>query len=450
MRVENLRLEQKDVKVRAAATVIWEDCEREPFELFFEAKEPYARDLSANPHAFLLACFIPAMEDGEKRLCTDEPICPVLRTGVETAMAWLHHWYGPSSTPLKIESRPGIPPWEPAERKHTASFLSGGIDSLATLRSNRLNYPLDHPCSIKDCLFVHGFDIGGTHHGGREEKTYELAFKSLQPIVADAQVELIPVYTNARLLNDDVFFWIFKFCGAAICSVAHAFSKRLSAVLVASSLTFSNMEPEGTHPLLEPNYGSAELAIFHDGTHLSRTKKVYLVADWQVALDNMRVCTMNPPGMPNCGVCEKCLRTMTALVAAGKLNQTIAFPVQDVSAELLETVHLRDLATAEYYRQLVDPLRAQGRGDLADIILRKTAALEKHLRWKEEMDWKGAVKKLDRKFLGGNLFKTYEKIYRRLPREARLPELKRIMPDKSFGGTSQREKVRKRRENRES
>ena len=414
MKIENLRLEHENSRVRATATVIWEDYDREPFDLFYETDTTFAQDLRANPHAFLVACFVPAMKHGEKRLCIDEQICPTLRTGIETAMGWLHQWYGPAYTPVNIETRPGVPPWDSTKGKHAASFLSGGIDSLATLRANRLDFPLDHPRSIKDCLFVHGFDIGGTHHGGHETGAYLEAWKSLEVIAADAQVTLIPVRTNVRLLEDDLEFWMYQFVGAAVCSVGHVFSKRLSTVFVASSLTFYNMEPEGTHPLLEPNYGSSELAIFHDGTQLARREKVNLVAGWQVGLDNLRVCTMNPPGLANCGQCEKCLRTMTALVAAGKLSQTDAFPVKDVSPELLETLTFEETVTEGFYCELIDPLRDQGRQDLIDVIERKSAALKKYLRWQEERDWKGVIKKLDRKLLGSALFKTYERLHRRV------------------------------------
>ena len=40
-------------------------------------------------------------------------------------------------------------------------FLSGDIDSLATLRANRLNYQPRHPATIRDGFVVYGLPVGG-------------------------------------------------------------------------------------------------------------------------------------------------------------------------------------------------------------------------------------------------------------------------------------------------
>ena len=55
-------------------------------------------------------------------------------------------------------------------------------------------------------------------------------------------------------------------------------------------------------------------------------------------------------------------------------------------------------------------LTAQGRLDLVEVIQKKRAAFQKSLAWKEERDWKGFMKRFDRKWLGGTLHKTYEMI----------------------------------------
>jgi hypothetical protein len=39
--------------------------------------------------------------------------------------------------------------------------------------------------------------------------------------------------------------------------------------------------------------------------------------------------------MLNCGKCEKCVRTMLGLLAVGAMDKTDAFPVKDVSRELV-------------------------------------------------------------------------------------------------------------------
>jgi hypothetical protein len=412
MRIENLRSEKAQDKARVAATVIWEDNDRPSREIFFETDQAFAEDLSCNPHAFLVGCIVPAWHHGEERIAIDATICPQLRNGLLTSMGWLCKWAGSPRKPLRIEARPGAPPPSPPRAERAGSFLSGGVDSLATLWANRLDFPLEHKRSIRDCLLVHGFDIGGREASGIEAEVFGRALDALLPIVEDADVTLIPVYTNIRHLDDSGRFWIFEFHGAALAAVAHAFSNRLTWVAVASTYDLKNLSRWGSHPLLDPNYSSADLQIHHDNLRMSRLEKVRLVADWDVALRNLRVCTYNPPGMPNCGRCEKCIRTMLELLAVGKLAHASTFSQKDVTEEMLQGVSLANGYEDACYRELIEPLKAQGRQDLATLIEAKSEEFHKLLAWEEERDLKGAVKRFDRRFLGSSLFRSYKTIRR--------------------------------------
>jgi len=145
MRIENLRLERNGNKTRAAATVIWEDRDRASHDVYFEVDDEFASDLSCNPHAFLVACAIPAMQLGEERLFIDDSICPELKAGLTNSMAWLKHWSGNDDKPVRIEARTRVDLPEPSTPERAGFFFSGGIDSFATFRNNRLNFPLGHP-----------------------------------------------------------------------------------------------------------------------------------------------------------------------------------------------------------------------------------------------------------------------------------------------------------------
>jgi hypothetical protein len=416
MRIENLRSEPNGTRPRIAATVIWEDCDRPPQEIFYETEKAFADDLWCNPHTFLVGCALPALHHGEERVAIDEAICPELRNGLLTAMGWLNEWFAPSRRPIRIEAKPGIAWPVPRAAQRAGSFLSGGVDSLAILRANRLDFPLDHPRSIKDCLFVHGFDIGAFKDGEQELDVFERATASLYEIAQDAGITLIPVHTNIRHLSDKVWFWIYEFHGAALTSVAHAFSRRLGTVSIASGFDIPNTIPAGTHPLIDPNYSSADLQIRHEGKLYSRLDRVRLISDWDIALWNLRVCTFNPPGMLNCGECEKCVRTMIQLLVVDGLARSQAFPANDVSPELLETIKITEKFQDAWYRDLIDPLVEKGRHDLVEVIKRKRSDFHRRLAWEEERDWKGTIKRIDRRYLGGGLHNTYRKIRQRTQR----------------------------------
>jgi hypothetical protein len=405
MRIENLKSEINADRKRVEATVVWEDSDKKPQELFYETAQDFGEDLYCDPHAFLIGAILPAIQKNEKRVFIDAPICPELRNGLKAVSAWFNKWFEKQDE-ISIEAASTVR-YPGFQSPRAGSFLSGGVDSLSILKANRLDFPMDHPSAIKDCLFVHGFDIGGIPKSGPELASYELALKSLSAIVKDANVTLIPVYTNVRHLMDDVRFWIHRFHGAALASVAHIFSRRLSKVSIASTFSIANIDHFGSHPLIDPNYSSSNLQIRHEGPTYSRLEKVKLIAEWSVALENLRVCTMNPSGRLNCGKCEKCIRTMLELLALGKLDESNAFPYQDVRPEMIEDINLTGDYQDAWYGDLVPLLTDRGRFDLVEIIQTKRQEFRKRLAWEEERDWKGAIKRFDRRWLGGTLYKTY-------------------------------------------
>ena len=411
MRIENFSTENHGMRKRVTAMVVWEDCDRNPQELFYETSCKFEDSISDDPHAFLVGAILPALHFGEQRIAIDAPICAELRNGLLTAIGWFRKW-SLFERSICIESSSEVHYPRPLAPR-AASFLSGGVDSLAILRANRLAYPADHPNSIKDCLFVHGFDIGGLEGRDEERAAYELALRAVSSIVQDVEATLIPVYTNVRHLYDDLHFWVYQFHGAALASVAHAFSNRLTSVSLASAYKIANLRKKTIHPLLELNYSSANLRIKIEDTRYSRMDRVGLLAQWPAALDNLRVCTMNPPGKLNCGRCEKCLRTMLQLLVFDSLDKAKTFPYQEITPEMLDAIQLTESYQDGWYEELVAPLATRGRHDLIEVIQQKRAAYQKHLAWEEERDWKGAVKRFDRRWLGGSLYTTYSNFLER-------------------------------------
>lgn len=374
MRIENLRSERTGDRARVAATVVWEDCDRPRHEVYFETVEPFDEGLTCNPHAFLVGCAIPAMHYGEERVYIDAEICPELRIGLETAMSWLRHWfYEPGKGLVRIEAKTRSDLPHPRTPERAGFFFSGGIDSYATLRANRLNFPPEHPWSLKDGLVVYGLEIDAP-------EAYQLVANMLQEVAPKAGLTLVPVYTNLYLnyrqedAENQFNFWKYEFQGAVFAAIAHAFARRLTVVSVASGDDIPNIYPYGTHPLLDPNYGSIDLRIRHDGIIRSRLERTKLVAEWDLALQHLRVCNQirkYRPGRLNCGRCEKCVRTMLALVALGALDRTDAFPEKDLTAEVVRSAVKIDQDVIHFYQEVLPHLDARGRDDLARAVRQK-------------------------------------------------------------------------------
>ncbi|WP_454062760.1 hypothetical protein [Candidatus Nitrospira salsa] len=411
MRIENLRSETIDRRARIAAQVIWEDCGRSSYELYFETPAEFASDLSCNPHAFLIACLIPAMHYGEKRVAIEGKICPELRDGLTVAMSCLRHWYYPPDYKLVSIDAKSASTWPaPCTPKRAGLFFTGGIDSFATLRSNLLGYPLEHPGSIKDALLVYGLELDASD-------AFSHVVNSLSAAAKKANITLIPVYTNLyteyRCEDKKNKFkcWVDEFEGAALSAVAHAFINRLSMVFIASTFDIPNLHPHGSHPLLDPNYSSRDMRICHQGISLSRFAKTKLVAGWDIALKHLRVCNQYhryQSGMLNCGKCEKCVRTMLALLACGGLNQTHAFPHQEVSAELLRIAINMNKTTFPFYGELLLPLAEKCCHDYVRVIEEKMAEYHK---FQLTDPWRVKVRELDKKYTKGRFLQAKRALF---------------------------------------
>lgn len=407
MRVKNLRYEINGDSAKTVATVIWEDCQRPTQELYFSTTAEYAESISCNPHAFLVACIMPALHFGEQRISIEGEICPELKDGLVTAMNWMRFWwYKPDKTLVNIEAKAsnGYPQHRTPER---AGFLfSGGVDSLATLRYNRLNYPLEHPGSIKDGVLVCGLEI-------KETRVFGYVQDSISILAKNAGVQLIPIYTNIRDLGpveDLVFwkdFWIKLFMGAAFSSVAHVLAKRLSLLSINSDHDIPNLHPFSSHPLINHNYSSSDLRIKLEGITMSRFDKTRLLAGWDIALQQLRVCNVTDIYQPeklNCGKCEKCVRTMLSLLALGVLEKAYAFPVQYVSEEMVNNSGPLASNTFFFSEELVDPLAKIGRHDLAQAVARKIAEYHRSKRRnKLRQTFVDPVLEYDQKHLNGRL-----------------------------------------------
>ena len=371
MKLTNLHMRKKDGLTRAVASVAFEDGDQPAQEIFIETETAYAESIFANPHAFAVGCIIPALYFGERRLALDEAICPRLKEGLETVMVLMHHWTDGTFQPLAIDAPLGRTALHEEKKRHAGIFLSGGMDSLAALKRIKDNYAPTHPGYPRDALLVHGFDIGGVIERGAKYHVFERAMAAMAPVAADAELALIPIYTNIRHLCDNRGLWLNQFFGAVLAAAVHAFSPRINLAWLASSYDIPHLHPCGSHPLLDPEYGSADLQIRHRDVGLSRMEKLKMVAGWDVAFQNFRVCLANVPEKLNCGRCEKCVRTMLELEAMGLLDKTRAFEENAVDPAWLDAFSITIRVRQPFYTELVEPLRNRGRGDLAEKIEKK-------------------------------------------------------------------------------
>ncbi len=368
MKLSELRTFQIGGKTRVEVTATWEEVQRPAQTLFVETSSDFSEALAPDYDAFVAACAVPALFLGERRLAVPGDLCPRLADGLAFVMGIFRQWRGIRRPPVVLEPEGGFRSRYFVMKPRTAMLLSGGVDSLAMLRLNRLYYPRDHPDAIHDGFLIEGFDLGGF---GNQDTRLERMKKAVATIADDAGVTVIPVVTNFVALNPDVHFYVKQWHGGVLAAVTHLFAKRITRTCIAFTYNARNLAPWGSHPLIDQYFSSSRLQIVHESAHLSRLEKTRYVADWDTGLHNMRVCFGNPTEDLNCGHCEKCMRTMTALLALGKLRDCRAFPKRDVTPDMLDDLGMSTNYTLACYEELLSPLRERGREDLVKVIERK-------------------------------------------------------------------------------
>lgn len=402
MKIKNLRTENVKDRVRVVATVIWENCDRPAQDVYFETTTEFAHDLYPNPNAFLLACALPAMRYGEQRIAIDAPICPEIKDGLINAMKYLIGWYGGDRQVIPIEAPLQTEVLFANKSPKSGCLFSGGIDALAMVRDNHLNFAPDHPRRIQDGILVYGVLQGENEF----DPTFQNVIDAVSKMATDAGINLIQVNTNAyahlRDLDPDFSFWRYEYHGSFLSAIAHTFAPRFTAASIASTYDLAHLEPWGSHPLIDPLYSNSNLQIRHENAALSRLEKTRLVGEWDVAVEQLRVCnekTSYSQGNYNCGKCEKCVRTMTGLLSLNLLERATTFINKDVTkGTILNTCYLSDSYEVNCYQELIEPLAQLGRYDLID-------AIEQIVDRYYERDLKGQIKRLDRILFKGNLFK---------------------------------------------
>jgi hypothetical protein len=372
MRITDIRSAATEGQLRFEAMVEWEEAEREPLRWFVETDTVQGTGFWPNPNAWLLGAALPAWHAGEKRVEVDGLLCPVLVENLKVGLGVLREWFPELGPPPSIEATDGLRAYHP-HGTEAVSLLSCGVDSMATLRWNRLHLPADHPRSITGVLSVDFVD-----HPGRDQPFSEKTrrrHRFVRRVAEDTGVDASLIRTNIWNLDNDGWFFTYKWHGAVFAAMAHFFSLRFHKTFLASSAYNSySPSPWGSHPLLDTRYSSGEMETEHDGLHMLRYEKLALLAGWPGALENLLVCQGPEDAEGNCGRCEKCILTMTALLALGELGNAATFPADDVTTELLSTVIEYDmidrLGSVRFLESLIPALSAQGRDDLVAVILR--------------------------------------------------------------------------------
>ncbi|MFV1957894.1 MAG: hypothetical protein ACC662_00635 [Planctomycetota bacterium] len=383
---------------RIEADVVFEDVDRPPVRVFFEADGVLAPVLEAHPEAFAMSALPAAVWQGERRLRIDGALDRTLAAGLEQAMTLFQSWFE-HCRPLKLEPTQGLATRTPATEPYAVALCSGGVDALVMLQEDLATYPRTHPRAIRTIVLFFGassFDFVDGKPSPAHERAHERTLRRLATLADRLGFSLAQVRTNAASLHTDALPYIDMGHSAVLLAPLVASGRRVTDAHLASSGAGARHPPHGSHPLLDELYSTSAVRVHLDQPLVSRHEKLGRLAGWAPAQDVVSPCHDPldlPQGQVNCGVCEKCVRTMTGLLAWGALSRFSAFPADDVTPEMILSVEMKSRIDFLEATDLLEHLEAVGRRDLAEAV-RENVRRQTESRWrKRRRKWRRSVRK---------------------------------------------------------
>jgi hypothetical protein len=293
---------------------------------------------------FIAAALLPAMMLGQP-LQVGGTASPQLLRAIPTIQQIFHCWDSHLQlVPVQVETESIA---QHAGTRGVACFFSGGVDSFYTA--------LKHLDEIDALIFVHGFDIAL-----EDQEIQEEVARSLGEAAAELGKPLIQVRTNIRALLRRHVSWDWAF-GPAAASVALVLAPFFRQVYIASSYSYADLLPCGSHPLVDPLWSTEEMKLVHDGCEANRVQKVAHIATCDTALRHLRVCPNNRGAVMNCGRCRKCVSVMIRLQLAGALERCPTF-AQPLDLDAVEQMDLTPLNGRQpFINEMLEALEDQGR-----------------------------------------------------------------------------------------
>ena len=300
------------------------------YDIFFRSNDI---SLTKNTEALLSVGLLPAMKT-RSTLVANGVISQKLFNAIEPISNFFHT-LNPHLKKIKIKNL--VPqPTKPPKKNRVGVFFSAGVDSFYTL--------LKHQEEITDLIFIRGFDI---------PLTDKVLLKKTSEIIREIGLKfgkrVIEVETNLRTFYEHSFIkpnlrWQYAH-GAALASVGHVLFPFFRRIYIAASHTFADNYPPylGSHPALDPLWNTEALEFIHDGCEATRVNKAALIAKSDLALQSLRACGKNIEGAYNCGMCEKCIRTMINLHSVGALERCTTFN-NKIDIQRISELKIRDFS----------------------------------------------------------------------------------------------------------
>ena len=267
--------------------------------------------------------------------------------------------------------------YKPTNR--TATFFSGGLDSHSTM--------FNHLDTKPDLVTLWGSDIDLEDIEG-----WNKVYQELKEIAQSYELKNVFIKSSFRkIINEGelyksfynilhVNWWYGMQCGVGIIGhiAPYAWKYKLSTQYIASSECITDGKVRsGSYPTIDNAVKFGSCNVYHDQFNYSRQDKTKYILKECISKNikiNLRVCWKSTGGY-NCCQCEKCYRTIFAILVEGNNPNDFGF---DISK--------RDLKKIKNHIQYTDLLLNSNTNKSWDEI--KRAALENKELLKSKLYYK--------------------------------------------------------------
>ncbi len=128
---------------------------------------------------------------------------------------------------------------------------------------------------------------------------------------------LVEVRTDIRSTIDPHSLWGRHTHGGVLAGVGRLLSGGIGSLTISPSNWWPDATPYGSHPGLDPLWSTPSLAIHHPDADEPRHRRILRIAADPLAASTLQVC-LQQGDETNCGRCNKCLDTLTALTLSGR------------------------------------------------------------------------------------------------------------------------------------
>jgi len=276
---------------------------------------------------------------------------------------------------------------EPISSNRAGAFFSGGLDAMDTL--------IRHLEEKPDLIAIWGADVKYDNAAGWQivqegieetSKKFKLDQVVIRSSFREFDAEAVLHRDFHQQLKDGWWHGVKHGIGLLGHAAPLAYLRGWDKVYIASS----NCPEDGkvrcaSNPTIDNHVRFCGCQVVHDGFECSRQDKVKNIVDYCRASGNkltLHVCWESQKGN-NCCWCEKCYRTMVALIAEGAAPEDYGF--EDASKGLQDIRHR--ILRKKYYGVLKRQWPHIQKRLIENKKIVKRSGYWKHLKWIESTDF---------------------------------------------------------------